>query len=136
MAQESLRAPAHDVGKIRSRDRKEDRLQASVVDYIRVVAPDHIVFCIPNAARRGVVEATQLKRMGLLTGAPDLCLLGHGGRAYFLELKTDKGRLSSVQRDVRQRFIAMAVPHAVVRSISDVRGALAAWGINTREAQP
>lgn len=54
---------------------------------------------IPNGGSRDYIEAKRLKEQGLKAGVPDLCLpvprgIYHG---LYLELKTDKGKLSDSQ---------------------------------------
>jgi hypothetical protein len=53
-------------------------------------------FAIPNGGYRRKTEAAIFKGQGVRAGVPDIFLL-HEGRAYFLELKRDDGRLSANQ---------------------------------------
>jgi len=115
------------------RRRDEDRLQTSIVEFLRLALPDHVTFAIPNAARRSVVEGAAMKRTGTVAGIPDLAIIAPLGQAHFLEVKTAKGKPSQAQREVHARFATLGIPFAVVRSINDVRTALAAWNIETRE---
>jgi hypothetical protein len=59
-----------------------------------------------------------------------------GGRAFFLECKTDRGVLSAEQRCIRDHLTALGTAPAVMRSIDDVRKAFAAWGLPVREPAP
>jgi hypothetical protein len=74
-----------------------------------------------------------MKWTGTLPGIPDLAVIARDGRAFFLEVKTPGNYLSSAQREIVDRFVAMRVPFAVVHNIDDVRRAFLAWGIQTRE---
>lgn len=112
----------------------EKALQAAVVAFIRAVAPQCVVFAIPNAARRLHGARAGNAVPGLLPGAPDLAIITAGGQFYALELKAPNGRLSAAQQALRMRFLSMAVPWALIRSLDDVRTALAHWKIATREA--
>ena len=112
----------------------EARIQASVVDYVRTVAPDLVIYAVPNGGLRTKAEAALLKWTGVLSGVPDLALVLPGGRSAFMEIKTPKGVLSEAQRGMRMRFIRMGVPCATVRSIEDARLFLAQLGVITREA--
>lgn len=112
----------------------EKRLQQAIVAYIRAVAPQVIVCAIPNAALRTRAGGAANAVPGLLKGMPDLEIIAPGGLCFFLELKTAGGRLSAAQDALRLRLMSMSVPWALVRSIDDVRGALAHWKIETREA--
>ena len=112
----------------------EARLQASLIAWIRWCAPQTMVFAIPNGGLRGKAEAARLRWTGTLAGIPDLAVLAPGGRVFFLEVKTADGRLSTEQREMFDRFVALGIDAAVVRSIADVRQAFHVWGISTREA--
>ena len=120
-----------------SRSANEDTIQAGIVDYLRVVLPPgrFVVFSVPNGGKRSMAEAGVKRRTGLLAGVWDVCILGPGGATWWLETKTDKGRLSEPQRDMRAFMVAGGVPHAVVRGIDDVAAAVAAWGLPTRLAR-
>lgn len=48
-------------------------------------------------------EAVEFKRQGVQAGVSDLILL-HDGKAFALELKADKGRLSEAQREFMDAF--------------------------------
>jgi hypothetical protein len=78
----------------------EARIQASIVEWVRTVAPGVLIFHIPNGGYRSKAEAARLKWTGVLAGVPDLAIIAPGGRAFFLEVKTATGRLSEVQREV------------------------------------
>ncbi|MDB5597404.1 MAG: hypothetical protein JWM36_4365 [Hyphomicrobiales bacterium] len=111
----------------------EDNLQASIVAYLRVCVPSHIVFAVPNGGLRTKAQAGILRATGQLAGVPDLCLIGPCGVARFLEVKTEKGVLNKDQKAILNLFMNMSVQYAVVRSIDDVKAALASWRIPTRE---
>ena len=55
----------------------------------------------PNGGSRNVVEAANLKRMGVKSGVPDLCLPypSSGYHGLYIEMKTDKGRSTAAQRE-------------------------------------
>ena len=55
----------------------------------------------PNGGSRNPVEAANLKRQGVKPGVPDIFLPVARGRYHglYIEMKTDKGRLSDDQRD-------------------------------------
>jgi hypothetical protein len=72
--------------------------QIAVVEYceLRGIPIVHI----PNESKRSVAYGAMLKRMGMRKGFPDLFVtlprLGYHG--LFIEMKTDKGKLSNDQR--------------------------------------
>ena len=113
----------------------EASIQRDIVDYLHAVLPkDYRVAAIPNASRRSAQGRATNAVAGLSPGLFDLMIVGAGGRAWFIEVKTEKGRLSASQEAWRAWFVTSAVPHCVARSVDDVRAALTAWRIETREA--
>lgn len=111
----------------------EAKIQASVVAWVRLVAPQVICFSVPNGGLRTKAEAALLRWTGTLAGVPDLILVLPGGRCAFWEVKAPDGRLSQAQADMLERLDDMGVPCAIIRSIDDARRDLAALGIETRE---
>lgn len=74
------RKPAN--SEVRPRDRNaEAQIQASIVQWIRLVAPELLIFHVPNGGYRTRAEAARLKWIGVLAGIPDLVLLGRDGKA-------------------------------------------------------
>jgi hypothetical protein len=114
----------------------EYKLQADIVAYVRMVAPDGLCFHYPSGGLRSKREAALLKWIGVIPGVPDLILVYPQSPfgIHFAEVKTPAGRLSPDQK----AFLAWAdkhgVPCAVWRSIDDAHESLAAWQIKTREA--
>ncbi len=119
------------------RSQSEDSIQAGIVDYLRVVLQPgrYVVFSVPNGGKRSMAEAGVKRRTGMLAGVWDICILGPGGATWWLETKTDRGRLSEPQRDFSAFMVAGGVPHAVVRGIDDAAAAVMAWGLRTRLAR-
>ena len=69
------------------------------------------------------------KTQGLNSGDPDLRLSLPGGRTVFLEVKSDKGRVSEAQMYVHNKLRALGFGVYVVRSIDDVRKVIKAENI-------
>ena len=112
----------------------EDPIQASIVQYLRTVLLNCQVFSIPNGGFRTKREAARLKWTGALAGVPDLAIVAPAGRVHFIECKALKGVLSDEQKAFRDWCISTLTPCAVCRSIDEVKIALRAWGLETREA--
>lgn len=105
----------------------EKQLHKAVCDYLSVVLPSTVRFyTVPNDGARG--------QPGLTRGVPDLAFVRQGGSCAFIELKTDKGRLSEHQAAWLDWCAENGVDAAVCRSLDDVRACLEAWQIRTREA--
>ena len=112
----------------------EARIQASIVEWVRLVAPGVLIFAVPNGGLRSKAEAARLKWTGVVAGIPDLAVVSPPGRIHFLEVKTATGRLSDDQRAIMGALALLDAPFMTVTSIDDVRRAFAGWGIETREA--
>ena len=108
----------------------EASLQRQVVRFLDLALPDDVLYC---ASLSGVylTPATRAKasQQGLRKGWPDLQFLIRG-RTYFVELKSDTGRLTPEQ----QFFLSLAEKGSVVicRSLEDVVEALEGWDVKLR----
>lgn len=111
----------------------EDRVQIAILDFIETVLPHSLIWHVPNQGLRSVTTGRKYKLMGMRAGVPDLVLV-HDGRCYFFEVKSEKGRLSPEQHRFGEDARIAGAGWAVVRSVEDVRNALKAWGVQTREA--
>ncbi len=112
----------------------EAKRQAAIVEYVRTVAPQVLIWAVPNGGLRTKPEAARLKWTGVLAGVPDLTLVLPGGYTAFWEVKTANGRLSPAQHAMFERLAELGHPCRLIRSIDDARRALARLGIETREA--
>ncbi len=112
----------------------EAKRQAAIVAYVRAVAPQVLIWAVPNGGLRTKPEAARLRWTGVMAGVPDLTLALPYGRVAFWEVKTPEGRLSPEQSRMIVELELMGHCCAVVRSIEDARKALARLGIETREA--
>lgn len=80
------------------RKHEEATLQAKLITDLRIALPrDAFVFAVPNGGKRGVIEAANFKRQGVVAGVPDLIFI-YRGKAFGLELKSKKGKLEDSQR--------------------------------------
>lgn len=64
------------------------------------------MFAVPNGGKRNAREAYWLKRTGVKAGVPDIFLAAaHGGsHGLFIELKSEKGRISEHQAEWIERL--------------------------------
>lgn len=115
---------------------KESEIQRAIVEYLRAVLPESIVFAVPNGASRTASGRPANAVAGLLPGIPDLCVLLPRGESVFFEVKSAKGRVSDNQLAIHIKMQPLDHRVAVVRSIDEVRLALKAWGIHTKEKAP
>ena len=119
---------------------REGPIQRQIVSWLRLVLPEAVVHHARNEInKRGraiQIELARAKGKGAVTGFPDLVVLpwAHVGPMFF-EVKAPGGYPSGAQRDLHERLDGLGYRVAVVRSVDDVRAALAAWGVATREVR-
>lgn len=112
----------------------EYALHASVADYLRLQHPRLLWWHSHQSGRLSMTEAMKAKRMGRRAGVPDFTFILAGGRAAFIELKADKGRQSETQAKFEEQARSAGAYYALCRSLEEVQGTLAAWGVRAREA--
>lgn len=113
--------------------RVEDGIQRSIIDYLEAVLADVFVFAIPNASIRFPGARAGNAIPGLRKGMPDVGVLWNHG-IYFLEVKTETGKLSIDQINCHEELTLKGFPVATVSGIDAVREVLRQWGVVTREA--
>jgi Holliday junction resolvase len=92
--------------------RKESDLQRAIVQVLSYAG--WLVMHIPNQSTRG-----RQRWAGLLPGAPDLVAVKRG-RVVFLEVKTEKGKVSEKQSEVHDLLRLHGMEVRVVRGIDDI----------------
>ena len=110
-------------------NRAEDALQKQVVKELRARNLHAIWWATLNEGKRNHQQNAWRKAMGALPGVPDLIFIGPRGLAYFIELKSAKGRLSASQREFAERIGAIGLRYAVCRTLQGVEDTLREWGI-------
>ena len=105
----------------------ESLLQEAIIKYARLKYPDEIIYAIPNGAKRGIVQASIMKRTGLLAGVPDIFIAKpfsspkgliqfHG---LYMEIKTSKGVLSENQKTIIPKLQEKGYQVEIIRSLDD-----------------
>ena len=122
------------------RSTPEADAQRAIVQALRVALPrdaiiHHCANEVTEPGSRGQVRQSILVGMGVHTGFADLIVIS-GGRALFLEVKSQTGRLRKSQEVFRDTVCAQGFGWALVRSVDDALGALADHGFATRIASP
>ena len=82
----------------------------------------------PNAAKRSVIGGRRVKQDGMITGWPDLTVVGREGLVAFLEVKAPGGKLSPAQGEIGMMLIHMGHTWAEVRSQDEAVLILHEWG--------
>lgn len=86
----------------------------------------------PNEGKRGWRAQRDFKALGSKAGVPDIMLV-HQSKAYAIELKAAKGRLTPAQNQFHASLTQAGVPVATCRSERDVVDQLQAWGLLQRK---
>src|SRR5271170_502459 len=108
-AAEQSQPPAATAARRRA-GKAEARIQASIVEWTRLVAPQVTIFAIPNGGLRSKPEAALLKSTGVVAGVPDLAIVADPGRIFFIETKAPAGTLSEAQHAFLDRLAALRTP--------------------------
>lgn len=116
----------------------ESSIQVGIVTYLRrVLPPSAIVHHSKNegnrGGRKGMLDGIRSKRMGVEAGFPDIAVYLPGKRVVFFEVKNETGRATRTQQHMWQRLRMLGFDCGLVRSIDEVRNALKALSIETRE---
>ena len=76
----------------------EERFQAECYQWFHNSFPElrGLLWHVPNGGQRSASEANKFKAIGLVPGVSDLHFF-YQGKMYFIELKTENGRLSENQ---------------------------------------
>jgi len=114
------------------RKRPEATLQRAVLAHLSRRGISGLWWChVPNGGYRGAIEAAIFKSLGVVPGVPDLLLI-HGGRIYGLELKANKGQLSSAQIRTQQLMREAGAIVATANGIDEALTHLELWGLIKR----
>jgi hypothetical protein len=109
------------------RKHSEQLIQRAVMDHLRWRAPPGVfAFAVPNGGWRSAIEAAIFKGIGVIAGIPDVLIL-HDGHCYALELKSERGRLTDVQRLTHGRMREAGAHVATVYGLDEALAQLADW---------
>ena len=115
-----------------ARRNDEEKFGRALAQYLRFALPDNATFThIPLGGQRHSRAAARLAGMGTKAGWPDY-LICWRGRAIFIEIKTDRGRLSAVQRQMIDKLILCGCEVCVCRSLECVECSLRELGMPLR----
>ena len=74
----------------------EDKIQAVLVNWLKNRSIGFQVGL--EGAKRGKIEQARMKRLGMMPGHPDITLFLQGAKTVFIELKTESGKVSPLQK--------------------------------------
>jgi len=83
-------------------------------------SPRCVIFHCPNGGSRNVLEAINLKRMGVLSGVSDLIVLTPS-KMLFIEVKNEVGTQSPAQKEFQARVESLGFQYFIVRSLADFK---------------
>jgi len=100
---------------------KESDIQEQICDYLDEKKKTYLFryFHVPNGGKHKVWYLHKLVRMGMKSGVPDLVLEFPDGKMVYLEIKTDKGRLSEKQIIWQKVSKVLNTPHYVIKGSVD-----------------
>jgi len=103
----------------------EAHLHKQVSDFLAIalVSGWHTTFPADGSSRRG--------RIGLKRGVPDILII-EAGHAFWLELKTPRGRLSEAQALAHTALRLAGSGVATCQTLEEVMIALNVWGVSLR----
>jgi len=103
----------------------ESAIHSAVIAHWRSCGlPNTLVATLPNMGAMG--------QHGLTKGLPDLMVLCPSIGVGFIELKTDKGRISEAQAAFKERCILLGIPHAITRGRDEPIAILEQWNVVRR----
>lgn len=102
---------------------EEDKLHIACVDWFDFNYPEisYLLFHPKNGGKSNVIEGGRFKRMGVRKGIADLILLvaNQDFTALAIELKTEKGRQSTEQKEWQKLCEKNNIKYVVIRSLSE-----------------
>jgi hypothetical protein len=107
----------------------EADLQRAVHQFLTWALPsDAVHFAIPNGLMRSKKAAARAQGEGVLAGVPDLLVI-HRGHPVFVELKSGRGVMSEVQRNMMHKLGYCGADVVCCRSVACVQSSLIELGV-------
>lgn len=98
----------------------EHNEQVMLINWFKMQYKQYIIFAIPNGGNRNVFEAKKLKDEGVLAGIPDLQIIADN-KVIFVEMKTRKGKLSKVQKDLIPKIRKLGIDVIIGYGFEDAK---------------
>lgn len=115
----------------------EGPIHRSVLSYLRASLPRGFVVQHSANRPRSMVQGGKEKALGAIKGWPDLAIYGpgpDGPSAWFAEVKAPNGRVSHEQHALHDRLMDAGFSVRIVRSVEDMRKALADWRLPSNDS--
>lgn len=100
-------------------DQNEDRIQAECFTWFHNTYPELrglLCYNLNNSANK--IQGNKNKAMGLQPGRADFTFY-YKGSAYFIEMKTPKGRQQEIQKKWMIQVLSHKFPYYLIRSLED-----------------
>jgi len=98
----------------------EHDLHCQVADYLNLaLGPQTFWHHSPMEGKHKVQYRVKQNRLGAKKGFPDILII-HRGRPIFIELKTQKGRVSDAQKECHKQLMLAGAVVKVIRNLDDV----------------
>lgn len=107
----------------------EAQIQRELFKHITARKPaDAVIFHVPNGGKRGLIEAVNLKRMGVVPGVPDIIAI-YAGEVFGMELKAEGGALTEAQKYTLDCFDLAGAHTAVCYGLDQAIRQFEEWGL-------
>lgn len=102
-------------------EKTESKIQQEAIMHIWNTYPETrlCLFHVPNGMFTNAREGAKFKAQGVIAGVPDLVFVWQG-KTHYIEVKTEKGRLSEQQKALHQKWAEQGVNVAVCRSSEEI----------------
>lgn len=115
------------------RQDREGPIHKAILQLLDLSLPgDAIYHHSPNELDMAGAEAARqiakARKLGTKPGWADIEIIWQG-RAYFLEIKAEKGRQAEAQREMQEALIRAGACYEIARSVDDAMAALEKWGM-------
>lgn len=104
----------------------ESAIQQRMVEWFRLQYPQYVIAAVPNGGYRNAVEATIMKREGVLAGFSDLVIIANHN-VLFVEVKTATGKQSPAQKVFEERVTALGFRYVICRAVKDFAAVVSQW---------
>lgn len=116
------------------KNRPEEVVQLALLNHLRARSmPGLFYFHVPNGQNLPVHIKTLRKRMGVVSGVPDMMFV-HRGAIYGLELKANKSRKASPEQVAAMNALEVAGARtAIAHNLQEALTTLEYWGLLRRD---
>lgn len=115
---------------------KESQFQKAAMEYLRLVLmPPAFAFHVPNEGKRSKWAGAELKKQGMLPGAPDILIFYPNGKVIGFELKSATGTMTQGQKDFQAMAGQCGVPVTTIRTIDELEQTLSFCSVPVRTSK-